>query len=186
MKRDRSLPLLVVDGYNIIHAWKDLKPLIAQGQLEAARDTLVALLAEYATSRQMAVSVVFDARSADGPQVPMETGGVTIYFGNRRASADHIIERLVYEAARDASESAITVATSDRLQASLVQNMGAATISAAMLEQDVQRSIAENKQENVLRNNNAQHARRLEERLSPEVRAQLESLRRGTPPSRVP
>ncbi|HEY6875284.1 MAG TPA: NYN domain-containing protein [Candidatus Dormibacteraeota bacterium] len=126
---------LIVDGYNIVHAWPDLKGLI-RFSLEAARDRLVERMAVFAQVRGADVTVVFDAHRTTAKANSTQTvDGVHVVFTRKGHSADHAIERLAYALA-DGSDP-ITVATSDRFQRDLVRGMGGAVISALELERQV-------------------------------------------------
>lgn len=126
---------LIVDGYNVVHAWPELKKLL-QHSLEAARDRLIERLAVYAQVRGSDVTVVFDAhRTSSLANSKLEVDGVHVVFTRKGHSADHAIERLAYSLAGGADP--ITVATSDRFQRDLVRGMGGAVISALELERQV-------------------------------------------------
>jgi predicted RNA-binding protein with PIN domain len=127
---------LIVDGYNVIHAWQSLKRLISTASLEAARDELVRRLAVIGMISGEEVTVVFDAHHSKAMSNSEETiDGVRVIFTRRGHSADHSIERLAYQASQ--SGGVITVATSDRFQRDLVRGMGGAVISALELERRV-------------------------------------------------
>ena len=174
------MSVLIVDGYNVIHAWPRLKALLAGGGGEEARRALIGELAEYAAVRQLRVIVVFDGprRAASAAEV---IDGVSVVFSGRSGSADHLIERLAYEAARAGEAHEVMVATSDRLQRDMVRAMGVATIDAKGLEQEV--SAARDQTDRAARSGREQSrfAHRVEDRLSPEVRRRLEAMRRGRP-----
>ncbi|HLZ94753.1 MAG TPA: NYN domain-containing protein [Candidatus Dormibacteraeota bacterium] len=126
---------LIVDGYNVIHAWPSLKALMAES-LEAARDRLIDRLAVYAHVTGADVTVVFDAHRTTSMANAEETNqGVRVIYTRKGHSADHAIERLAYAAAGDRDP--LTVATSDRFQRDLVRGMGGAVISAPELERRV-------------------------------------------------
>jgi predicted RNA-binding protein with PIN domain len=126
---------VIVDGYNIVHAWVPLKRLL-DVSLEAARDKLVERLAVYAMVTGSEVTVVFDAHhSAARTNSEELVEGVRVLFTRRGHSADHVIERIAYAAT--AAGDAITVATSDRTQRDLVRGMGGAVIDARELERRV-------------------------------------------------
>ena len=126
---------LIVDGYNVIHAWPQLKALL-RDSLEGAREKLVDRMAVYAQVCNTDVTVVFDAhKSAAMNNSEAMNQGVRVVFTRKGHSADHVIERIAY-AAGEAGDP-ITVATSDRFQSDLVRGMGGAVISAAELERQV-------------------------------------------------
>lgn len=127
---------VIVDGYNIVHAWATLKRLLHTASLEAARDKLVERLAVYALVSGSDVTVVFDAHhSAARTNAEDVVEGVRVLFTRKGHSADHAIERIAYAAG--AARDVITVATSDRFQGDLVRGMGGAVISALELERRV-------------------------------------------------
>jgi predicted RNA-binding protein with PIN domain len=127
---------LIVDGYNVVHAWTSLKRLVSEASLEAARDRLVERLAVLGMISGESVTVVFDAHhSAAMANSEDDVDGVHVVFTRRGHSADHVIERLAYEASN--AGDVITVATSDRFQRDLVRGMGGAVISALELERRV-------------------------------------------------
>jgi predicted RNA-binding protein with PIN domain len=126
---------VIVDGYNVIHAWPSLKRLL-DVSLEAARDKLVERLSVYGLVTGSDVTVVFDAHhSASRANAEERVEGVRVMFTRKGHSADHAIERIAYEAA--GAGDVITVATSDRFQRDLVRGMGGAVISAPELERRV-------------------------------------------------
>jgi uncharacterized protein len=126
---------VIVDGYNVIHAWVTLKRLL-DVSLEAARDKLVERLAVYAMVIGAEVTVVFDAHhSAARTNSEELVEGVRVVFTRKGHSADHVIERIAYAAG--ATGDVITVATSDRMQRDLVRGMGGAVIDARELERRV-------------------------------------------------
>lgn len=127
---------LIVDGYNILHAWTSLKRLASEASLEAAREKLIERLAVLGLISGEAVTVVFDAHHSAAMSNSEETvDGVRVIFTRRGHSADHAIERIAYRASDEGD--VITVATSDRFQRDLVRGMGGAVISALELERRV-------------------------------------------------
>ena len=127
---------VIVDGYNVIHAWPQLKRLLSDASLEAARDRLIDRLSVFAMVHGADVTVVFDAHhSAVRTNSEEVVGGVRVVFTRKGHSADHVIERIAYDASQ--SGDMITVATSDRFQRDLVRGMGGAVISAEELERRV-------------------------------------------------
>ena len=123
---------LIVDGYNIIHAWPALHATLRERGLEDARRHLVSMLAEYAAQTGVAVTVVFDAHGRAGAIPSTEKlDGVTVLFGSKRATADHVIERAAYQASQRGEGADVVVATDDRLERDVVGAMGVATMRRA-------------------------------------------------------
>lgn len=125
---------LIVDGYNVIHAWPSLKRLMSEASLEVARDGLVERVSVLGMVTGVEVTVVFDSNRAASSSESM-VGDVRVLFTRKGHSADHAIERLAYRATE--AGDVITVATSDRFQRDLVRGMGGAVISAVELERQV-------------------------------------------------
>ena len=133
---------LIVDGYNVVHAWPPLKRLLSTASLEDARDELVRRLSLLGMVSGEEVTVVFDAHHSKAMSNSEEmVDGVRVVFTRRGHSADHSIERLAYQARLQ--DEVITVATSDRFQADLVRGMGGAVISALELERRVKEAEQE-------------------------------------------
>jgi len=127
---------VVVDGYNVVHAWPELKRLLSGASLEAARDRLIERLSVFAMVAGAEVTVVFDAHHSTARTNTEElVEGVHVLFTRKGHSADHAIERIAYDASQ--AGDMITVATSDRFQRDLVRGMGGAVISALELERRV-------------------------------------------------
>ena len=133
---------LIVDGYNVMHAWTSLQRLMREASLEASRDELVRRMAVLGMVTGEAVTVVFDAHHSKAlASSEDDVDGVRVIFTRRGHSADHAIERIAYRASE--SGDVITVATSDRFQRDLVRGMGGAVISALELERRVVEAEAE-------------------------------------------
>ena len=127
---------LIVDGYNVIHAWPSLKRLLSTASLEAAREELIRRLSVLGMISGEELTVVFDAHHSNAMSNSEETvDGVHVIFTRKGHSADHSIERIAYQASQTGD--VITVATSDRFQSDLVRGMGGAVISAPELERRV-------------------------------------------------
>ncbi len=166
---------LIVDGYNVIFAWPELVG-VKDASLEDARTLLIGILADYAALTRQKVTVVFDSHRAGGGGSQEEISGVQVIFSGGKASADHVIERLIFEA-RPGDE--VMVATSDAVQRDLALGKSVKTISALALRSQVQAALA--RRDAHMRNRQAHSdlARRLEDRLDPKIRERLERLRRG-------
>jgi predicted RNA-binding protein with PIN domain len=127
---------VIVDGYNVVHAWPELKRLLRGASLEAARDRLIERLSVFGMVVGADVTVVFDAHHSTARTNSEEmVDGVRVLFTRKGHSADHAIERIAYDASQVGDM--ITVATSDRFQRDLVRGMGGAVISALELERRV-------------------------------------------------
>jgi uncharacterized protein len=172
--------VLIVDGYNVIHAWPELKRLLRDRGGDDARAALVQALSAYASQTGVEVTVVFDAHSRPGGEASSELiDGVTVRFATSTRSADHVIERLAYQAARAQRGDDVVVATDDRLQRNLVGAMGIVTMGARGLLDEVRGAHQQLSTAADDMRSQQQQSRRVEQRLHPEVVARLERLRRG-------
>lgn len=132
---------LIVDGYNVIHAWADLRSLLGES-LEQARDRLVERLATLAQVTGTEVSVVFDAHRRRGGRQHQEVrDGVLVIFTGHARSADQTVERMAYEAM--GRREPMLVATSDSAHRAMLRGMGAAVIDGAELLRRVTEAEAE-------------------------------------------
>jgi len=123
--------ILIVDGYNIIGAWTELRELKERGKLEEARDQLIVWLEEYQVFSGREVIIVFDAHQVPGIGKKYQNQRTTIYYTKENETADELIERLVKELNRRKTQ--IYVATSDYTEQRVVFGEGALRISAREL-----------------------------------------------------
>ena len=102
---------LIVDGYNVIFAWDELKALVSTS-LDAARDAFLEIMMNYQGYKKTGICVVFDGyRRPGNPGTKMKVGDVEVVFTKEGESADRFIEETAYELGRTYD---ITVVTSDR------------------------------------------------------------------------
>ena len=143
-KVSRKDPILLVDGYNIIFAWKELREL-AERDMNAARTRLAEILSNYQGYHQMPVILVFDAYRVIGAAEHTERyHDVSIVFTKEAETADRYIEKAVH---RMASEFDITVATSDGAEQVIIWGQGARRLSARELLEEVERTGREIREE---------------------------------------
>ena len=170
---------LIVDGYNIIFAWPELAA-VKDVKLEDARDLLVSILADYAAMTRQKVTVVFDShRRPDAEASEQTVNGIQVVYSGRKTSADHVIEKLLFEA-KPSDE--VTVATSDALQRDLALGRQIKTVSALTLKGQVDAVLARRNQQMGDSRARSDIARRLEDRLDPRTRERLDKIRRGELP----
>lgn len=125
---------LLVDGYNIIFAWDDLKKLSEQN-LEDARDKLVSILSNYQGAKGIELIIVFDAHLVKGNRGSVEKIGKTyIVYTKEAETADNYIERITKDLVKDYT---VKVATSDRLEQIIIMGSGAIRVSATELRADI-------------------------------------------------
>ena len=126
---------LLVDGYNIIFAWPELKALAAV-DLAAARGALEDILADYRGFRRCQVILVFDAYKVKRNPGSVETrSGIRIVYTKEAETADMYIEKASY---RLQKEHRVRVATSDNLEQLIVLGHGALRLSAEAFHAEVE------------------------------------------------
>ncbi len=131
---------LLVDGYNIIFAWDDLKQL-AQQDVAAARAVLCDLLADYRGAKQCEVILVFDAYKVKGnPGSVEKQNGIYVVYTKEAETADAYIEKATYDLSRDHR---VRVATSDALEQLIILGHGALRISARVFRQELEQTRGE-------------------------------------------
>lgn len=122
-------PLLIVDGYNVIGAWKEAKD--RAWSMDESRDQLARRLEDFAGYAGEEIVLVFDGYLSDRKtRTEEEHGGVTTVFTKHAETADSYIERLVAETPRYRS---VRVATSDGLEQSQVLSTGATRLTSREL-----------------------------------------------------
>ena len=127
----KPVHVLLVDGYNIIGAWEELRQL-KDRQLEESRDLLIERMAEYKAYTGWRVIVVFDAYMVPGIESKRKRHDVEVLFTRENETADEKIEKLVSELMSRRIQ--IHVATSDFTEQWIVFAQGALRKSARELE----------------------------------------------------
>ncbi len=126
--------VLLVDGYNMIFAWDELREL-SRDSVDAARSALTNALANYQGLKGCQVILVFDAYRVKGNAGTTERhGGIEVVYTKEGETADMYIERISYDLGRTHR---VKVATSDGLEQVLIQGHGAQRLSARDLKWEV-------------------------------------------------
>jgi len=139
-----NMNVLLVDGYNIIGAWEELKQL-KEKDIGQARDRLVELMAEYQAFSGDRVIIVFDAYYVKGTMSKIKSFKVEVIYTKEKETADERIERLVKKYKN--IETQVYVATSDYAEQRTIFGQGALRISSRELlieVRNVERRIKEN------------------------------------------
>lgn len=125
---------VLVDGYNIIFAWDDLKK-VAEDNLNLARQLLIGILTNYQGFVGCGLILVFDAYKVTGGKGSVEKhGGIHVVYTKEAETADAYIERVTLEMGK---KYRVRVATSDRLEQIIVLGHGAVRISARAFYDEV-------------------------------------------------
>ena len=131
---------LLVDGYNIIFSWEELREL-SEKDIGAARGKLADILSNYQGYRKCTLILVYDAYKVEGnPGEVMKYHNIYIVYTKEAETADQYIEKTVRRIAKDA---VVTVATSDGLEQVIILGQGANRMSAPGLKEEIERTLAE-------------------------------------------
>lgn len=142
--RDMSKKYLLVDGYNIIYAWKDLKEL-ADENIDAARGKLMDLLCNYQGIKRMELIVVFDAYRVKGHDTEvLDYHNIHIVYTKEAETADQYIEKFAHEHGRKYD---VTVATSDGLEQIIIRGQGCRLLSAREFKKDIEEASRQLREE---------------------------------------
>lgn len=131
---------LLVDGYNVIFAWDELKEL-AKINLDAAREALIEILSNYQGYRKCKIIVVFDAYKVKGGERRMEKyDNVDVVYTKEAETADMYIEKATYEME---DEYLVRVVTSDNLEQMIILGHGSFNLSAKEFKAEIEKTNEE-------------------------------------------
>ncbi|KSU78420.1 MULTISPECIES: NYN domain-containing protein [Fictibacillus] len=133
--------ILIVDGYNVIGAWPELRSL-KDLDFAKARDILIEKMAEYQAFTGYRVIVVFDAHLVPGIEKKSKNYKVEVIFTRENETADERIEKLASEFKN--VNTRIFVATSDYTEQWVVFAKGALRKSSRELKiemEDIEKRI---------------------------------------------
>ncbi|MPM54529.1 hypothetical protein SDC9_101307 [bioreactor metagenome] len=165
---------LIVDGYNIINAWDDLKD-IAKNDLEGAREKLIDIIIEYAEFTGRKSIIVFDAYNIKNSKETIENRKhIEVVYTKEHQTADSYIEKFITSLSKYDD---VKVATNDYAEQQIVLGKGAARISSRELKLDLEHAKKSMKEKN---SSNQKKIQRnwLEDRLDKETLSKLENIRR--------
>lgn len=128
---------LLVDGYNVIFAWENLKDL-AQVSIDGARGKLLDVLCDYQGMKKCNLIVVFDAYRVQGHKTEISTyHNIHVVFTKEAETADQYIEKFAHENGKKYN---VTVATSDGLEQIIIRGQGCRLLSARELKDEIERT----------------------------------------------
>lgn len=126
---------LLIDGYNIIFAWDDLKEQ-AKESLDLARNSLIARICNYQGFSDFKVILVFDAYKVKGNLGEVErVHNVDVVYTKEAETADMYIEKVTHELGKNHR---VRVATSDNLEQLIILGAGAVRVSASEFLKEVE------------------------------------------------
>ncbi|HIY04153.1 MAG TPA: NYN domain-containing protein [Candidatus Anaerotignum merdipullorum] len=165
---------LLVDGYNIIHAWDELRELMEEVSLESARWKLMDMLSNYKGVKKTTIILVFDAYLVKGnPGSVTPYHNIYVVYTKEAETADHYIERVVTSLPKYYR---VRVATTDGLEQVIISGQGAVRMSARELYHEIKQVEQELRTQYI--ENRPPKNNILADHLDEESLAWLEALRR--------
>lgn len=173
-KKEAEKEYLLVDGYNIIFAWEDLKEL-SKVNIEGARNKLMDILCNYQGYKKCTLILVFDAYKVPGnPGEVQKYHNIHVVYTKEAETADQYIEKTVHELGRQYQ---VTVATSDALEQMIILGQGAQRISAKGFLEEIMAVNQEIREEHL--NKQPKNSQYLFENLSEELSDLMDDIRMG-------
>ena len=127
---------LLVDGYNIIFAWEELREL-AKATIDGARHKLMDILCNYQGYKKCTLIVVFDAYKVTGNTgEAIDYHNIHVVYTKEAETADQYIEKLAHQMGQKYH---VTVATSDGLEQLIIRGQGCMLLSANDLKEEIGR-----------------------------------------------
>lgn len=127
---------LLVDGYNILHAWEEMRELM-KVTIDGARNSLLDILCNYQGYKRCRLIVVFDAyKVSGGVGSAQDYHNIHVVYTREAETADQYIEKFAHEMGR---KYRVTVATSDGLEQMIIRGQGCILMSANDLKEDIMR-----------------------------------------------
>jgi len=146
---------ILVDGYSLLHAWKELAPGEARHSA-AARQELIRQLTQYRDAIGTPLTVIFDGGGAppNTPE-PVSPDGLEVLYSKKGQTADDLIERTAYRLKPYGEALAIT---NDYAERDTVIAMGGLAQSCEEFIQSIQETLRE--QANFVKQHNRREATR--------------------------
>lgn len=168
--------ILIVDGYNIINAWENLKEKGEKHGLDSAREELNSTMSEFASFAGYKVIVVYDAYKVKSFDDRKYKGkNMHIIYTKEKETADTYIEKLI-STLGDKRYLDVTVATDDIAEQQIVIGKGGSRISTVQLKIEVENS--QKKLQNSIKKTSQTNINSMMDMLQEDVREKLEKMRK--------
>lgn len=146
-KKKKNLPsdyngveYVLVDGYNVIHAWDQLRGLVSE-HMDVARNLLINTLCNYQGYKKCELILVFDAYKIKGHEREVEKfNNITIVYTKEAETADMYIERASYKLAKN---NRVRVVTSDGMEQMIIIGNGAIRVTAREFREEINKAEEE-------------------------------------------
>lgn len=173
-KPQKEKEYLLVDGYNVIFAWKELSEL-AEKDIGAARDKLMDILSNYQGYKQCTVILVFDAYKVEGSTGEVQKyNNIFVVYTRHAETADQYIEKTAHEIGRTYN---VTVATSDGLEQVIIRGQGCRLLSSRELQEEI--ALAEQEIRETSRQKKLEGRNYLFHHMTEEMQDYMEDIRLG-------
>lgn len=144
-----KIEYLLVDGYNIIFAWPELRELL-QISLEISRLRLIEILANYKGFTGLKIILVFDAHKVNGGlETVTDINNIKVVYTKEKETADTYIEKTTEALSK---KYLVRIATSDSLEQIIILTKGAYRVSAMELLKDIEDTTNKMRQEYIENN----------------------------------
>lgn len=131
---------VLVDGYNVIHAWDNLRDLVHE-HMDTARNLLINTLCNYQGYKKCELILVFDAYKIKGRDREIEkVNNITVVYTKEAETADMYIERASYKLAKN---NRVRVVTSDGMEQLIIIGNGAVRVTAREFYDEIKAAEAE-------------------------------------------
>lgn len=145
-KTKKQKEYLLVDGYNIIFAWEELREL-AEVNMDGARGKLMDILCNYQGIKKCSLILVFDAYKLAGfPGEVQKYHNIHVVYTKEAETADQYIEKVAHEIGHKYD---VTVATSDGTEQVIIRGQGCQLLSAKELKIEVELAQKELREEHL-------------------------------------
>ncbi len=131
---------VLVDGYNVIFAWDNLKAL-AKENIDAARNSLINIMCNYQGYKKCELILVFDAYKVKGNGREIEeVNNISVVYTKEAETADMYIEKVTHKLAKNHR---VRVVTSDGLEQMIILGSGALRVSSRAFREEVKNAEEE-------------------------------------------
>jgi len=170
----KKRPHYIVDGYNLIHVWKE----IDISDLESAREILIRNLIEYGGYENFEITVVFDAgKTEEEEREEVYSKIFRVIYSGFEETADSVIERLSYEEVKKRRE--VHVVSSDALIETVILGAGAYRHPSREFYRAIVRAKKHLRKEYLGNVTLPVQRNEVGDRINADVWAELEKMRRG-------
>ncbi len=173
-EKEKLEEYLLVDGYNMIFSWEELKEL-AEENIDSARSRLMDIMCNYQGFKNCHLILVFDAYKVIGfPGEMQNYHNIHVVYTKEAETADQYIEKLAYKIG---NKYHVTVATSDNLIQLIIMGQGCKRMSATELKEEIEEINQQIRKEYL--EQPKKNKRYLFDEMEPKLKEEMEAIRLG-------